>query len=374
MNLNYSSTPRILVLSHRQINSHVSRAFHYELEDVIAQIDRVDLVSYQNSFQFARRINNLANSLTKLPALANLITPNPNPLNLEQDYEILFIICAGIRELFALNSLQGNWRQRCNKAICYVTELWHTDIDKYGFWLEPLKQFDYTFLGAKNTIETVKDLTGKPCTHLPFGIDAIKFCPFIYPTPRSIDICSIGRRSSITHQALMELTSQGNFHYHYDTIDSLWAINIHEHRSLIANVLKRSRYFIANRAKVNNPDQTGGNEELGPRFFEGAASGAIMIGEHPTTEEFYEYFDWQDAVIRVPFDAPDIGNILKELDSQTERLERIRRDNVVNSLLRHDFVYRWEKILEVLGLEITQEMEARKEQLKCLADKIAVSN
>ena len=46
---------------------------------------------------------------------------------------------------------------------------------------------------------------------------------------------------------------------------------------------------------------------------------------------------------------------------------------MLNSLLRHDFVYRWEKVLEVAGLEITQGMEARKERLKCLADKIAVS-
>jgi len=36
-------------------------------------------------------------------------------------------------------------------------------------------------------------------------------------------------------------------------------------------------------------------------------------------------------------------------DEQPDRLARARTLNVVNSLLRHDWVYRWQRILEVAG-------------------------
>jgi len=39
-------------------------------------------------------------------------------------------------------------------------------------------------------------------------------------------------------------------------------------------------------------------------------------------------FDWQDAVIRLPFDSPDTGEILEALDADPQRIERIRRENV----------------------------------------------
>ena len=42
-----------------------------------------------------------------------------------------------------------------------------------------------------------------------------------------------------------------------------------EHRTLYINLIKRSRYFIANKAKFDSVNQTGNQEELGSRFFEG---------------------------------------------------------------------------------------------------------
>lgn len=42
----------------------------------------------------------------------------------------------------------------------------------------------------------------------------------------------------------------------------------------------------------------------------------------------------------------------------------------MNSLLRHDWVYRWEQILEKVGLESTPEMLSRKAHLANLADKV----
>lgn len=107
---------------------------------------------------------------------------------------------------------------------------------------------------------------------------------------------------------------------------------------------------------------------MGFRFFEGAAAGAVMFGEPPDTEIFRGLFDWPDAVVRVPYDSPDAPAMLSALDQDPERLARIRRDNVVNSLLRHDWLHRWRKLLELAGLEPSAAFYQREERLQQLAN------
>jgi hypothetical protein len=171
----------------------------------------------------------------------------------------------------------------------------------------------------------------------------------------------------MTHQALLELAEKKNFFYIYETIKDLYMIDDRYHRSLYKNILKKSRYFIANKAKIDGVDETGGQEEVGARFFEGAAAGSVMVGVPPVCEAFHQNFDWEDAAIKIPFDAANIAQTLEELDAQPERLQKIRRENVVNSLLRHDWVYRWERILATVGLDSTPAMAARKANLQNLA-------
>lgn len=245
-----------------------------------------------------------------------------------------------------------------------------------------LKDFDHIFLGVSHTTEIVTQMTGRPCTYLPPGVDALKFCPYpLYPH-RSIDVCSLGRRSPVTHQALLALAEQGQIFYYYDTLktsglkqverqQTFHVNNPREHRLILANLTKISRYFIANRANANEPYLTRGKEEIGYRFFEGAAAGTVMLGDPPATDKFNQYFNWQDAVIKIPFDAPNIGEIIAELDAQPERLAKIRRDNVVNSLLQHDWVYRLKEVYQTVGLQPTINMLSREAQLKELAYVIA---
>src|SRR5262249_11933374 len=114
-----------------------------------------------------------------------------------------------------------------------------------------------------------------------------------------------------------------------------------------------------------------GNQiEIGNRYFEGAAAGAIMVGECPKNAEFERLFPWPDAVIHLPYDSSNIDTIISNLDSKPERQDRIRRTNVAQALKRHDWVYRWEKILEAAGLKPLPGVSQRKERLKTLASTI----
>ena len=292
---------------------------------------------------------------------------------LERDYELFFPIFSNAFQLYSLATIP-NWRQRCRKAACFITEVWADVLPNY--LLELLSEFDHIFLGLRHCVQDVARVTGRPCSYLPLATDILRFAPTSSDQSRPIDVCNIGRRSPVTHRALLEEAERRGSFYYYDTVAASGSDlkqrtfrvdSPHEHRIMLATLLKHSRYFIANRSHVNNPEFTAGRDEISARFYEGAAAGTVMIGEPPHTEEFNRQFDWPDAVIHVPFDAPDIGRILADLDDDPERLQAVRRNNVRETARRHDWVHRIRAAFEVLGLTPTEQMQARTLRLDRIA-------
>jgi hypothetical protein len=213
-------------------------------------------------------------------------------------------------------------------------------------------------------------LIDSECRYLPSGIDTLRFCPYPNAPRRSIDVLSIGRRSEQTHQALLRTVDEDMF-YMYDTLSNLASENLEHHRLLLANMAKRSRYFIANPSRINDPEETGGQSEFGYRHFEGAAAGAIVIGERPKNREFDRIFHWDGALIDLPFGSDNIAEVMRELDRQPERQITIRRNNMTQALLHHDWAYRWETVLGLAGIAPSPQLLKRKETLKRLADMVA---
>src|SRR5207248_4288889 len=133
--------------------------------------------------------------------------------------------------------------------------------------------------------------------------DVLRFAPASPDDPRPIEVCNIGRRSPVTHHALLEHTDRRRTFYYYDTVAAsgldlkhrtFRVDSPHEHRRMLATILRHSQYFIANRSYVNRPEFTAGREEISSRFYEGAAAGTVMMGEAPRAEEFARQFDWPD--------------------------------------------------------------------------------
>lgn len=360
-----SNQSRIAILSEREINDHVASCCLYEFEDAIAQVDTVDFFTPKHSYQSAHRNFKWIKKFTRSPQFANRVKLDPNSFILEHDYELFFMILDNPSKFIALNSIK-NWRKKCQKAVCYIIEIWEAQIPQWKPILELFKDFDHIYLGHTNSTKAVAEITGVPCSYLPFGTDTLKFSPNSINSPRGIDVTNIGRRSVITHQALLDRMEQGDFFYYYDTPREFYIQNPQEHRNLLANLAKNSRYWITNNPNFNDDprEKKGIQKELGYRIFEGTAGGAVAIGNQTATTEFKKYFDWEDALISIPADAPNIAEIIAELDTQSDRLERIRRRNISNSLLRHDWVYRWRQILEAVGLEVTPQIRLREAKLK----------
>lgn len=367
--------PRILIVSMRGFQSEAFRSAEYEFEDVINTFDYADLLSpaYVPSFksEVKKKVANYAGLALNQ---SKLLRSGCEELVVEKEYDLIFFICQHFWDLTCINVIKG-WREKCKKAVLWIDEIWAKELEnhKTGLCLKLAKDFDYIFTTQSQSVNAISQLVKRPCYSLPYAVDAVKFCPYPQVPQRHIDVYSVGRRSPMMHKSLLKLTKRDNFLYLYDTLKGLEMRNYREHRTLYSNLIKRSRYFIANKAKFDSGNQIGSQQELGSRFFEGAAGGAVMIGIPPVCEAYTKYFDWNDAVIELPNVTTDIADIITQLDAQPERLRKIRKDNMINSLLRHDWVYRWEEILSKVGLENTPEMLIRKTYLKNLAKMISIS-
>ena len=367
---------KALLLSERRIADLVAYCLAYEFEDIFAAVtgaQRIDATDLP-ALEFSRRAYKFARLAFGSPRLARRLAPYPrSKVVLERDFELFFPVFSHTFELYSLASIP-NWRQRCRKAACFITEVGSDLLPEY--LLELLSAFDHIFLGSHHSVQDMARITGRPCTYLPLAVDVPRFTPASLDQPRPIDFCNIGRRSPVTHQALLEEAERQQSFYYYDTVAASGADlkqrtfrvdSPHEHRGMLATILKHSCYYIANRSYVNQPEFTAGRDEISARFYEGAAAGTVMIGEAPRTEEFKRQFDWPDALIHVPFDSPDIGRILAELNGDPERLRTVRRNNAREAALRHDWLHRIRVVFNVLGLLPTEEMRARGQRLDQIA-------
>jgi len=298
------------------------------------------------------------------------LNPGIRKIRNHAHYDVFFAVCGYPTDLLMADAAI-DWRNHCTTSVCMIDELWAKEIPLYRHFFRILKKFDLVVLYYSQTVRPLSERIGSKCIFLPPGIDALLFSPYPKPPRRSIDVYSIGRRSEVTHSALLKMAAENDLFYLHDTVAGDKAIDSGQHRALFANVAKRSRYFLVNPGLINQPQKTNKQIELGNRYFEGAASGTIMIGERPQIESFEMHFDWPDAVVQLDYDSSEIDRIINDLDRQPEKQESIRRSNMVESLLRHDWAYRWEAILTNIGLEPMQQLVRRKERLHDLARQIS---
>lgn len=376
--------PRVLCVSNRDIAPVISRCIRYEFEDIIGAMDAADVIApadtpaptegvtpAQKGIRTLWRLGAKTHRrlALKLEGMLPVTGRRRLPSGLAANYELLFVSAESALDLYNLGPCEM-WRSTARVSMCHIQELYAPDVAALGGILEILKRFDHILVGYRDTVEPLAEATGRPCHYLVPSTDALKFCPYPEAPERVIDFYALGRRPPPeTHKALLRMADAGDRYYMYDTVTNCPVSSHTEHRSRLADNIKRSRFFLVNAALYNDLDRTGGQQELGYRFFEGAAGGAVLIGDAPHNSSFDEHFGWQDSVVPLPSDS-DAADVIAELEADPSRLERISKTNVVNSLRRHDHVYRWGEILSIAGMNETRAMECRRRELEELAASI----
>ena len=361
---------RVCIVSLRGINKHAAWCSNYEFEDVAADVDDVDVYTLEPGPAHAAR-HWLARRMVWKAGLRRLspyLNPGLQKVVIDRDYDLFVFVCMNPSDLIYLSAVEG-WKEHCRKRVCYMVEFYAGWVQEYAYHLSLLRDFDFVTQSFSSCIDAVARASGRPCHAVPLGVDTLRYSPLPDPLPRTIDVYSMGRRVESAHEALLAHARHRELFYIYDTIPGL---NITprdyvQHRELVANFGKRARFFIAYPAKVDTADETRGASEVGARFFEGAATGAVLLGQAPTVEAFARDFHWPDAMVDLGATAEAVAAFLATVPKEAERYAAAGRRNAVEALRRFDWAYRWKELLRIAAVTPHPKLAARERKLNELA-------
>jgi len=365
---------RVLVLSQRNLAKGKELTTQYELEDLLGQLDDVQLLApgpaaRADTGMMARRLVNGGLLRAGLPRRSPPWTkPSMRPTRVVGQHDLFFMVVGQASQLAYLHRLEG-WRERSRHAVCFLLEVWTDRVAEDADYYRLLRDFDAVYMLTPQAAPALAALGAPAPAFLPAGVDAQAANPLTprgVPPTRGIDVYAYGRTSPVLHQQLLQLVETEGLVYQYDTMFEGKIFHPVEHRALLTNSLKRARYHLAHR--INDAPQrlrrTGGEESLSTRYFEASAGGAVLLGSRPRTPDFEACFDWPDAVIDVPWDCDDLAGVLHDLEAQPDRLAAVRAAGVRAALLRHDWSYRWERVLGDAGLAVTPQVRDRQARLQ----------
>lgn len=361
--------PRICVPSWRKFRKVVFHGAVYEAEDVLADIDDVDLVCPDPRPGFPLR-DQLQKKLVwvDFTRTAPALNPGLGTIRVERNYDLFVAFCQDWTDLLVLNAIKG-WKGKCGTSVCWIDEMWAAWIPRYKNWIHLLDRFDHVAVTYRGSVGALERALGRPCHWIPHAVDTLRFTPYPEPPARVIDVYSIGRRWDEVHRALLDGTRRSGMLYVFDStrLNDAAAPDHREHRDLVASLAKRSRFFLVAPAKMDTSKESQDQNELGSRYYEGSAAGAVLIGQKPAGDSSRELFGWPDSVLEIEPDGSDVARIIADLSRQPERLREIGRRNAREALLRHDWAYRWETVLSIAGLAPRPALGVRTARLQRLA-------
>jgi hypothetical protein len=364
--------PRICVPTWRGFARWAYQGAGYEAQDVLAETARVDLIDLQPGPGFSVKERWMRRLVWKdISNTVIFMNPGLRPVSLSADYDLFIVYCQHNKDLMYINAIK-DWKGRCRSSICILDEMWAADVLECRRYLRALERFDHVIVGFEGSVRAVSEAIRRPCHFVPSGVDTLRFSPCPAPPARVIDVYSIGRRHESVHRELASMAAERRIFYLHDTLEG-GGTNVvkdyRQHRDLFANIAKRSHAFMVAPAKVDQPGETRGQIEVPNRYYEGAAAGAVLLGQRPECGYFERLFDWPDAVVELKPDGSDAADVVFDLFADRERLSRIGRRNAEEALRRHDWVYRWQEIFRIAGFAPTPGMEARRHYLGELAER-----
>jgi hypothetical protein len=173
----------------------------------------------------------------------------------------------------------------------------------------------------------------------------------------------MGRRIEKRHAKFVHWSNKSGAFYFFDTAGNVPMIDHREHRKRYINILNRTKLFVVSPGKVVNPLNEVLPEEIGYRYFEGAACGTVMIGDIPNSPVFKECFDYPNPVLPIP-DSDELNSFLEEYTAlSSDPFYPTRIAGLKNILEHFDHAHWWNKLMKYSGFGFDDNTSPRLEQL-----------
>ena len=361
-----SPTRRVLLFSLHNLLPAAWNGVIYELMDVVQRVERATLAAPAASGPDTRTIWSSCRKTTRavsgkvLTRLARPTAAQAPATEVEGDFDLTFYACQFPHEIREINCIP-HWRERTRKACIFILETWAHEVERHRAHFGQLDAFDHVFVFNARSVPLVQRYTRAPVSYLATAADTLLLPETSYARERCVDYLCIGRRHDPVHARMFELCCRDDRFYVFDLWRGLKVKEWPAARRQNADMGARARHYI-----VWTPTRAGnGTVEttLTTRYFEGASSGAVMIGSAPALPEFAGLFSSPEPVVEMPEDPEKLADFLDRLEADAAYLAAVGRANRLDALARHDWAHRWAEVLEVLGLASAPGLDARLAEL-----------
>jgi Glycosyl transferases group 1 len=325
-------------------NTHVGWLVSKSLEDVLARVLNTTFLypieDETEGFLHQRKKRFLKNwfRLDQMPTLGK----GPN---------VLLIIGLTPHFLLSMHSLKG-WLRQFDVRIGYLLD----GFDPAHIDREVAPYLDHLFVIMSEITDEIQKTRGINTHFLPVAIDT--FDVELSRQHRWIDILGCGRKHEQLHQQLVKHTHRpnSNLFYHYSTFAHPDLLDRDEHRQLQAKLLSHAQLNLC--FEGSDISRFQGHSPLLYRWFESWLYGCNPVGKRPFGEGVAELMDWENSAIDLPEDEADWLVFLEDTLTDQETLATNAQRNYEECLLRHDWRYRIQTLLNVVGLPIPELLSA----------------
>lgn len=240
-----------------------------------------------------------------------------------------------------------NLRRVARRVVVYLFDSWLGDLEALRSYRGVWSAIDDLIVSFPHTVDTYAHQLPCRVHYLPQAIDARWFHP--YRGMRRVDILSLGRRLDAVHAQLLEIARRRDLFYEYQTHVMPQAIDFKENQELVGRLCQLARTHVSWPVDVTNPLRRDEGAAITARWFESAATGAVVLGAAPKGDEFRRLFPYPEFVIELdPANPPRTEEVLDEALRGPLAAERLELADYVSST--HTWAMRWRQIVELCEL------------------------
>lgn len=227
------------------------------------------------------------------------------------------------------------------EVIPFIWDSWE---DSWGDWIKYFEsaRLKLVFVTSKSSADHFgATVPGTKFEYVPDATLIRDYKSDLRLFERSIDILELGRKYDSWHDLVTPFIRMNELTHLYEPVQGeIIFKNFHD----MANALSNTKIFVCFPLSVTNPKKSGRVETVTQRYFEGMASGCILLGTAP--QELIELFGY-NPVIEIDWNSPStqLFDILNSVSQYQDKVDQ----NFQKVLTTGDWSHRVNQIVSIMS-------------------------
>lgn len=201
------------------------------------------------------------------------------------------------------------------RIVPWIYDCWPSQWDRWEALLARLRVPMAFFSSQSATREFTRRMPGLRCEWVPEAVDPHRYDPTCRLAARRIDVLELGRLSLTLHRRLGPALAERGLRHEFQEPG---AAMLYAGQEALRAALAQTRLLVCLPKSITHPEAAGGLETVTHRYFEGIASGCVLVGHCPA--ELRELWGF-DPVVPIDREQPELS-VLKALD-HVDRLQEL---------------------------------------------------